>query len=101
VDLLLPPLVVGELSESHVVCCSPDVRRFFVWGESEGVNTRFSLRDTALLSVSAVEVAELDMRLEEYSTSVSAGIIMAGDANGESSTNGVESPLGSSRENWS
>jgi hypothetical protein len=92
------PLVVGELSESHEFCCSPDVRGFFDWGESDGVNTGFSLRETALLSVSAVDVAELDMRLEEYSTS---GIIMAGDEDGESSTNGVESPLGSSRENWS
>jgi hypothetical protein len=74
------------------------VRVLFDWGESEGVEDWCSLRDTALLSVSAVEVAELDMRLAVYSMSRSAGI-MAGDVDGESSTNGFESHLGSAREN--
>jgi hypothetical protein len=69
----------------------------FDWGESEGVEDWWSLRDTALLSVSAVEAAELDMRLAVYSMSLSAGI-MAGDVDGES-TNGSESHLGSAREN--
>lgn len=34
------------------------------WGESAGVIARFSPRERPLLSVSVVEVAELDMRLE-------------------------------------
>ena len=37
---------------------------FFGRGESPGVMERFSPRDGTLLSVSAVEAAELDMRRE-------------------------------------
>lgn len=39
-------------------------RDFFGCGESEGVRERFSPRDKMLLSVSAADVAELDMRRE-------------------------------------
>jgi len=88
----------GTLVVSQVHC-SPEllVRAFFDCGESEGVNGLFSPRDTVLLSVSAADVAELDIRLAEYSMSDS-GVIIAGDADGESSTNGFKSPFGSVRE---
>lgn len=52
-----------EESMSHEFW-SPELRCFFGRGESPGVRERFSPRERMLLSVSAVDVAELDMRRE-------------------------------------
>jgi len=53
----------GEESRSQLVW-STELFCFFGRGESPGVRERFSPRDGILLSVSVVEVAELDMRRE-------------------------------------
>ena len=50
--------------ESSQLVWSPELFCFFGRGESPGVSERFSPRDGILLSVSAVEAAELDMRRE-------------------------------------